>query len=42
MDLPVVEKPVPTKRAITKCDRRCIKGDGFETHIVAIVATQPM
>ena len=42
MDLPVVEKPVPTKRAITKCDRRCIEGDGFETRIVAIVVTQPM
>jgi hypothetical protein len=30
------------KRAITECDRKCIEGDGFETHIVAIVVTQPM
>ena len=28
------------KRAITECDRKCIEGDGFETHIVAIVVTQ--
>ena len=30
------------KRAITECDRKCIEGDGFETHIVATVVTQPM
>ena len=31
-----------TKRAITEWDRKCIERDGFETHIVAIVVTQPM
>jgi hypothetical protein len=30
------------KRAITECDRMCIEGYGFETHVVAIVVTQPM